>query len=959
MTERLRVPPSLGTTLEKSWTLVSGQISAEAQRVLREGLDAHHWTADFDRLLATSEFFRDQFLRHTDWVVEEVVQGRLFQPSGLTPDAWRQSLEALLPDTSDEAGVMCALRVFRNRHMLRIVACELTGRVELEDTFRDLTALADTAIQFAVGWATDQLAGRFGQPTGEWSGDPQELIVLGMGKLGGCELNLSSDVDLIYCYPEGGNTVGGRKSLSNQEFFIRVGQQVIKLLDAKTVDGFVFRVDMRLRPFGSSGPLAVNFNALEVYYQQHGRDWERYAMIKSRAITGSPANTKPLAELKRAFVYRRYTDFGALHALRDMREMITAETLRAGLQGNIKRGYGGIREVEFIVQCKQLIHGGRNPQLQVRPLQAACEQLEALGFISAEDRRGLVRAYRFLRRLENILQGLGDNQTQELPTDPLTQQQVAFLMGQGDWSDLALMIQAARDEVTGYFRALVTLPDGEAPGLDVVTALQFAELGRETLAARGFRAPDATWEAIEGLMVGGRVRAAQTESRQRLELFLPQLVAAAAKTENPDLALNRTLPFASAVLRRSAYLVMMSEHPQALENLVFLNLASPWIARKLAERPELVEELLHEDRLYSAPNRREMAALVQEQLLRVPEEDLEQQMHAMARIKDAVVLRVAASELHGALPLMKASDNLTYLAEVMVAQAIHVARVQLVARHGEPQGDDVGFAVMGYGKLGGIELGYGSDLDIVFVYSGAGGATAGPRVIDNVRFFNRLAQRVVHVLSTNVAQGSLYEVDLRLRPDGGSGLPCVTLESFRKYQNESAWTWEHQALVRARPVAGTEALSQTLETLRLEVLCQARDPDDLLDAVVSMRRRMFQDAHSRLQGEPGEFDIKRDPGGIVDIEFVVQFLVLRFARDNPELAKPTDVVNLLAALAEHHLLSTEDADTLRTAYLTYRAEVHRAVLNGVDPLGERASFSGHLAAVSRIRDRILPGLGTN
>jgi len=497
------------------------------------------------------------------------------------------------------------------------------------------------------------------------------------------------------------------------------------------------------------------------------------------------------------------------------------------------------------------------------------------------------------------------------------------------------------------------------PGVDTLKGLQFSELSSAALRDRGFCEPDKSWQAIEDLLQGGRVRAAQTESRRRLESFLPQLVAAAAQTPNPDLALSRTLSFTSSVLRRSAYLVMMSEHPQALENLVFLNLASPWIARKLADRPELVEELLHEDRLYRAPNRHEMAAMVQDQLLRVPEDDLEQQMHAMAGIKDAVVLRVAASELRGDLPLMKASDNLTYLAEVMVAQAIQVARTELVSRHGEPQGDNVGFAVMGYGKLGGIELGYGSDLDIVFVFEGSGGATTGPRVIDNDRFFTRLAQRAVHVLSTNVAQGQLYEVDLRLRPDGGSGLPCVTFEGFRKYQNESAWTWEHQALVRARPVAGSGALCRRLEALRIDVLCQAREPTTLLEEVVSMRNRMFAEAQSRLDAGPEAFDIKRDPGGIVDIEFIVQFLVLRFARDNPALAAATDVVRLLAALAQHDLLSAEDADTLRAAYLTYRAKVHQAVLEDVEPLGNRAMFVGQLEAVIGIRDRVLPGLGTD
>ncbi|WP_435213406.1 bifunctional [glutamate--ammonia ligase]-adenylyl-L-tyrosine phosphorylase/[glutamate--ammonia-ligase] adenylyltransferase [Luminiphilus sp. nBUS_16] len=950
------MPQSLEAGLAKSWGVFTDQLEPEILTRLQHALDASTVAADFDRLLATSNFFRDQFIRHRDWAVGELEAGRLFQCCDLDAEAWKVALKQLVLDNSSEDAVMSALRIFRNRQMLSIVACELSGRAALSETFQALTRLADITIQFSVDWATAKLSRRFGLPVGEWSGEAQELVVLGMGKLGGGELNLSSDIDLIYAYPEAGETQGGKRTLSNQEFFIRVGQLVIKLLDAKTVDGFVFRVDMRLRPFGSSGPLVVNYNALEVYYQQHGRDWERYAMIKARAITGSVENKKPFEELKRAFVYRRYTDYGALHALREMREMIAAETLRSNLQTNIKRGYGGIREIEFIVQCKQLIHGGRHPELQVRPLELAYQCLAELDFISVEDRQGLIDAYRFLRRLENILQGLCDTQTQELPGDPISQAQVALLMGYSDWAAMITSCEAVRQRVSEYFQSLVTLPGDPSSEIAASVGVQYADLCPEALAALGYRDASATWAAVETFMSGGRVQAAQSESRHRLEAFLPQLISVSAKTDNADLAVTRTLPFVSAVLRRSAYLVMMTEHPQALEQLVSLNVASPWIARKLAQRPELVEELLHEDRLYRAPNRSEMGALVQDQLLRVPEDDLEQQMHAMAGIKDAVVLRVAASELNGSLPVMVASDNLTFLAEVMVTQAIQVARAELVTRHGEPQGDEAGFAVMGYGKLGGIELGYGSDLDLVFVYDGGRGTTSGPKIIENTRFFTRLAQRVVHVLSTNVAQGRLYEVDLRLRPDGGSGLPCVTFGSFRKYQHESAWTWEHQALVRARPVAGSAELCHQLEALRLEILRKVRPDHELRDAVVTMRLRMFEGAESRLEAGPDEFDIKRDPGGIVDIEFVVQFLVLQHAATHPDLAQATDVVNLLNALADHDLLSAQDADTLRAAYLVYRAEVHRAVLEDVDLVGKRSKFMQQLVAVTQIRDGVLPGL---
>ena len=956
MTESIPLPAALSPVLEHHRQRIAERLDERQRAALQATLADRVLAADFDRLLSSSDFFVEQFARHAAWALEALASGALLGGRSPTPETMEQALQGLVSDPDSEASVMTALRIFRNHCMLRIVGRELTGRATLAETFRELTLLADTTIRYAVAWSTERLAGRFGTPTGGDSGEPQELVVLGMGKLGGGELNLSSDIDLIFTYPEAGETQGARRSLTNQEFFIRAGQGAIKLLDAKTVDGFVFRVDMRLRPFGSSGPLVVNYNALEVYYQQHGRDWERYAMIKARSITGSEATRGPLADLKRAFVYRRYTDYGALHALRDMRETISAETLRRNLQDNIKRGYGGIREVEFIVQCKQLIHGGRNPELQVRPLEDACDQLEQLGFITPEDRRGLVDAYRFLRRLENILQGIGDVQTQELPRDDLNRQRLAYLMGFTGWPALLQSIEAVRARVSSYFSELVTLPSVDHPDHPAPDGLQFAELSELGLQALGFAQPAATWKAIEDLVGSARVQAAQTESRNRLLLFLPQLIEVAGRSSHPDLAVTRTLPFANAVLRRSAYLVMMGEHPKALEQLVYLNIASPWIARRLAARPELVEELLHEEKLYAAPKRLEMAGLVQDQLLRVPEDDLEQQMHAMARIKEAVVLRVAASELSGSIPLMKASDNLTYLAEVIVEQAIQVARSELVSRHGEPQGDQPGFAVLGYGKLGGIELGYGSDLDLVFVFEGAGGVTSGPKVIDNSRFFARLAQRVVHVLSTNVANGALYEVDLRLRPEGSSGLPCVTLSGLRKYQQESAWTWEHQALVRARPVAGDNALRNKLEALRLEILRTPRSSQTLQDEVVAMRLRMYESAESRLIGDSDEFDLKRDPGGIVDIEFVVQFLILKHAPENLPLALATDVINLLLALEENDLLLAEDADKLRAAYLAYRAEVHRSVLRDQPALGKIAEHAGRRRDVAQIRDRFLPGL---
>lgn len=950
----MSLPAILAPSCATAWQRIRDQLKPQSLAELEAFLaQAEHHEA-FNKLLATSDFFLEQFLRHHTWFIDQLANHELLEVPVVTADLMQEELSMVLSDHSGEPEVMAGLRRFRNQQMLRIVAREFLAIAELDETFRALTALAEVSIRHAVVWATSHWQARYGIPKGEWSGEPQELVVLGMGKLGGGELNLSSDIDLIFLYPESGATEGQRKSVSNQEFFIRVGQTVIKLLDSQTVDGFCFRVDMRLRPFGGSGALVANYSAMELYLQEHGREWERYAMVKARPVTGTVKSTAPLEQLLGAFVYRRYTDFGVIESLRTLKQTIEAETRRLQLQHNIKRGAGGIREVEFIVQCKQLIHGGRHDALRVRPLNHALQVLADLDLISRDDRDGLNASYRFLRRLENALQGIADEQTQALPEEDVARARLAWIMGAANWVQLHGEIDMARAKISRYFSELINL--GESEDKTSRPIPKWEELSSLTLSERGFAAPEGTWEALESLMSSIKVVTLQKNGRDRLEQFLPHLIEAASHLECPDLGVLRTLPFVTAVLRRSAYLSLMNENPAALAQLAWLNAGSLWISKKLEQRPELVEELLHEERLFSAPSREEMAALVREQLLRVPEDDLEQQMQLMATIKDGVVLRVAASELSGRLDIMKASDNLTFLAEVIIQQAIDVARAELVSRHGVPGGENPGFAVMGYGKLGGIELGYGSDLDLVFVYSGAEGETSGPRQIDNARFFARLAQRVVHILGTNVASGQLYEVDMRLRPNGQSGLPCVNLEGFLRYQAESAWTWEHQALVRARPVAGDPELCAALKEVRRSVLCQPRDDQQLLADVISMRRKMWTEGETQLADRPGQFDIKRAPGGIIDIEFMVQYLVLREAPHHSSLPEDTDVVNLLGSLATHGILTTAQGETLRVAYLDYRAHVHRAVLEGVEPLGHAEEFQETLTTVIEIRNAILPGL---
>lgn len=945
--------PALTGHLPAAWGRVEALVGPSDTRALTDALRDRGLFDEVEGLMALSPFFVELVARHATWLVE-MLDTDWLEHRSWSADDWDRAAAGVIGTDGDEDSFMAALRCFRGREMLRIVWRDFTPRGSLEHTLADVTGLADCVIRQAVARSTAQLQPRYGQPFGAESGALQELVVLGMGKLGGEELNLSSDIDLIFTYPESGVTRGGRSSISNQEFFIKVGQSIIRYLDAPTVDGFVFRVDMRLRPYGDSGVLVSNFDSLELYYQEQGRDWERYALMKARPVTGSAAAVADLQAMIRSFVFRRYTDFGVIESLRDMKAMIVAEIRRLGFADDIKKGEGGIREIEFICQCLQLIYGGRQPQLQLRGLVESLRALQRHNLLDEPVVEELVAAYRWLRNCEHALQGMEDRQTQTLPSESVARERLAGILGLKDWSGVVDQLTHHRDRVAQHFHALIApqaTPDtGERP------RLRFADLCADTLSDLGYQAPERVWGELESFFDTPKIRLLQGDSRVRLERFLPRLCEAAAEGDNPDLALERLLPFIAAVSRRSAYLVLLEENPPALKQLIGLSIRSPWIAAQLSLRPDLLDELLDIERLTTAPDRGDIQSLVRQQLLRIPEDDLEAQMQALGRIKDSVVLRVAASELAGRLPVMKVSDYLTFLAEVIVEQAIHVARAELVERHGEPQGERCGFAVMGYGKLGGIELSYGSDLDLVFVYDDDGGETAGPRRIDNVRFYTRLAQRVVHVLSTKMASGRLYEVDLRLRPHGESGLVAVSLGGFSKYQRESAWTWEHQALVRARAVAGDADLVDALGELRAEVLGLERDVDGLRSEVISMRRRMLAEGARSVVVPEGCFDLKRDPGAIVDIEFVVQYAVLAHAHAQPQTSQWSDVVRILESLEAAGVMPREHAEVLRTAYLEYRSAVHTTTLSGTEAVGRIEDYRKHLDAVTDIREFWLPGI---
>ncbi len=837
---------------------------------------------------------------------------------------------AVQQELRTEADWMQALRRLRARLMLRWIWQDANRLTDMVRLTRELSDFADLGIQAAVDFARPPLVERYGEPIGEDS-QPQDLIVIGMGKLGARELNLSSDIDLIFAFDESGETTGSRPT-SVQQFCVLWGQSVIRLLDTVTADGFVFRVDMRLRPWGDGSALACSYVALERYLEQHGREWERYAWIKARVITGGNVGENLLA-MTRPFVYRRYVDFSAFAALREMKGLIEREQVRRNVQGDIKLGAGGIRELEFIVQAFQLIYGGTWRELRVANCLSALAMLGQLGLMSATDVAALHESYLFLRRLEHGIQALKDQQTQQLPIDAEMQLRLAQTLGFNDWAGLCTRLDQVRAVVRSQFADVVADRRAQERTLDL-------EALKQTLLTH--LDADAQHQ-LQGFWQSRLIQGLPTLASERLNAFWPQVLDSILSLNKTDLiqpTLLRFLPLVEAVVRRSVYLVLLLENPKALFNLVRMLGVSPWISEELTRYPVLLDEFLGVD-LYQLPSRADLADALRQELLRIERDDVEEQMRVLRLFKKSHVLQVAASDVLAERPLMKVSDALTDIAEVVLETVLQLALAPLVVRHGWPLKNTVAgeaevrassehpqFAIIGYGKLGGLEMSYSSDLDLVFLHDVDEQAdTDGEKPISGFQFCARVAQKMMTMLSTQTLDGRIYEVDTRLRPSGQAGLLVSSLHAFELYQQKSAWLWEHQALVRARSVAGDQAVRATFEQMRMQVLTAERDPEVVRAEVIAMRKKMQDHLGStKTQQEDGIFHLKQDAGGIVDIEFMAQYGVLAWANAEPAIAHYSDNVRILDALATAGRLSRADATALTDAYLRERFESHRLAL---------------------------------
>ena len=900
-------------------------------------------SASLPRVWACSEFVATACLRAPKLLGELVRGGELFERAA---DDWYVRDVRERVQGANESEVMEALRRLRKRHMVRIAWRDLAGWSDLDETLRDLSALADACIGFACTHMYEALTARYGVPRGADGGQPQPLMILAMGKLGGGELNFSSDIDLILLYPQDGETDGTR-AIDNAEFFLRLGQKIVQLLATPTVEGFVYRVDLRLRPFGDSGRVAVSFPAFEHYLQEHGRDWERYAYVKARPLTAIEHYAELYDEVLRPFVYRRYLDYSVFESLREMKGMISREVERRELQDNVKLGPGGIREIEFIVQSFQLMRGGSDRRLQSRELRTVLPLLVGQRFLRREAVVELDAAYRYLRRVENRLQQWNDEQTHQLPEDDVGRTRLALAMGASDWDELSTELAAQRQRVAQHFAQTVFGPGSASPS------------EQEKRAAL----VDMDSPPLDQLRDTSYYRRLDETGRRRLHELLGRLLPLVEQTKSPAATLTRILKILERIGGRTVYLALLNENAIALRRLVSLCENSQFLADQIAAQPLLLDELIDERLIEEAPTRAQFADELALRRQNMQNDEPERQVELLREFQSAALFRVAVADLIAGLPLMKVSDRLTDIAELIVQETLVLARSQIEARHGVPRYTDTGGAVhaadmivVAYGKLGGLELGYASDLDLVFLHDSGGEAqrTDGPQPIDNTLFFQRLGQRLVHLLTVHSASGRLYEVDTRLRPAGNRGLLVQSLAAFREYEFQDAWTWEHQSLLRARAIAGPPQLCEQFESARIEVLRKAVKRDGLRDEVRRMRERMRENLS---KARAGQVDLKQDPGGIADLEFLVQFWMLKWADRYPEIVTFSDNIRQLESLASGAIVPQERVDFLVATYRTYRQRLHRLSLDGAKNVVGEDEFVAQRRGVVEVWEEVMREAG--
>lgn len=926
------------------------------------------------RAFSCSAFLAETVIASPDWLQNIVYPSDTNLRNADPVKFYQDALDTELQQVTNEDALLRVLRQFRNQHMAAITYRDVLNKQSIETSLSHVSALADALINGAYHWLYNMLSEKHGTPQN--NGVAMPMYILGMGKLGGKELNFSSDIDLIFAYPEKGETQGGRKPLEHQQFFTRLAQKLIQALNKVTTDGQVYRVDMRLRPFGESGPLVMHFSAFEDYYQEQGRHWERFAMIKARIINHDDSESaQALSAILQPFTFRRYLDFTTIDALRNMKKLIATEIRRRRLNNNIKLGAGGIREVEFFAQSFQLIHGGREPLLQSKSLLTTLSALSKLDIVESDVTEQLATDYLFLRKIEHTLQQCRDKQTQTLPDNTWEQHALCMVLGYDNYDALLCEIDSVMTRVHSHFNELVeeqadTHDEHESLFETCRDAWQLALDKGEFVDTFAPMLCEEDAKHVFTLLSDFKGNQRHYRMGQRgedtLNKLMPEILYALI-AHNPTTVqqlLKRILGVITAITGRTTYLDLLLENPDVLKQLVKLCDRSEWIASEIKRFPLLLDELLSP--LYLQQQNTDIVSSklaykqeLRETMLRVELDDVERIMDMLRQFKLCQQLRIAASDISGSLPISNVSDKLTVLAEVVLEHAVNAAWFQMIDRYGVPshlldngdvlaQGESElqkGFTVIGYGKLGGYELGYGSDLDLVFLHNAPRDAvTNGKKSIEAQQFYIKLSQRIMHLLNTKTLFGQLYETDLRLRPSGNAGLLCCHIDGFEKYQRDEAWTWEHQALVRARAVYGDTDLINNFNAVRHAILSTARDNTALADDVCKMREKM----RTHLLTEHGhKVDLKQCVGGITDIEFMTQYWVLANANDINDITRHTDNLRILDMAADTGIIEQTQAQELQQAYLALREQYHHLTLADTKYADDSAHLEAMRSTVSR------------
>ena len=946
------LPPSLNSVVENFWSdwyQSCEEKSIHPQQDLPLTVLGKTW--------ACSDFVARNCIRYPEIFCALHTEG--FE-SSRTIEQYQKLVAQVIADSKSDDELMSSLRMLRQQEMMRIAWRDLNALADAETIFHELTDFAEAMVAVTLQHLEKQQAEIFGMPL-DANGEEQSLLVFAMGKMGGGELNFSSDIDLIFTFAEDGETTGPRHK-SHYEFYLFVIRKLVKVLDEVTAGGFVYRVDTRLRPFGESGPLAMSFSGLEQYYQVQGRDWERYAMIKARLISGREDDRKYLQSMLTPFVYRRYLDFSMIDSIREMKAMIDAQMKRKRMTNNIKLGPGGIREIEFIGQTLQLIRAGREPELRERSIVKVLTLLAEKNYLQKEEVEKLINAYWFLRKLENRLQILNDKQTHVLPDDDISQQRICVAMNMPDWGMLIEQLSAHQNAVDGVFQNLVTSEAEEHASSVSALALFLSDTDKDDdanhsvkqyLESLGYQQVDDVVDSIVGLHASAQIRHLTGDTARLMVKLIESLIEKIADYPQQAELFDRVSRILKALAGRKVYISLLNEFPAIQLQMLTLCAASEWFTERIIKHPILLDSLLSTAEAFR--RQYDIKHLLELELGRIDVDDTEQLMERMRQFKQQTVFTVAMLDVFYEEPVETVSDQLTGLANELLEKILQFSWQIMLSKHGAPSCIDSGeviypqMSVVAYGKMGGNELGYGSDLDIIFIHDSRGEKqqTTGEKCIENQQFFARVAQRVIHFLNTRTYSGTLYEADTRLRPDGQSGLMVSSIAAFERYQQEKAWTWEHQALIRARFVTGNALIEQEFDRIRSSVLRQSRDVKQLLQEVVAMREKMRQ----HLANKSAEFDIKQDAGGLVDIEFMTQAGVLIYAEENADCIKHTATLRLINELTMVDWYSTDEAKDIADAYRYFRKLKNWQTLQCDADVSE---VPKHRDKVIAVWDRLMP-----